>query len=446
MVVVGYLIGLLNVFAVLLSATLLIWNDARGEFRRIEECDDGGDCGSGRDGGGRGVTTGVEKKGVDGEVMKGRRVGGEEKRSSGSLSLHGDNSQRSESSGRRTRFVWQSLPPTFKHRLDWVCDLVSNFRGVRWKHQLSGLPPPPPHIQFSLGDSSIPPPDAESHLTHTDLIRRDLPSFLLCLLALDALKAITLRDPYFWGLPPSTPSPFPYPRLFRVVLSLSFVYTSLVTIFLLSPLVVGVLLGPNNVGQHAWPWIYPPMFGSPVQVYRKGLAGMWGGWWHQLFRYSFEQAGEFAGRVTGWEAKSQKGIMLRVVVAFACSGALHACAAYTSLGDTRPLHRSLLFFMLQPVGIIAQRMLSGWMRSRGVRAKPPAWMRGIGNLVVVAIWCYVVGPVVADDFAATGVWLYEPLPISPIRALRGEGLWRWGGRWVRWYTADRWWRSGVQVG
>lgn len=435
MVTVGYGIGLLNAWAVLWSATLIIWNDARGEFRRIKG-HDGADESLLVDQA-EGATTGAERL-MDG-ALRARRVDGEAMDSSGSPR---EERNRSDSSKREIYF-WQTLPPTFRHRLDWVCDLVSNFRGVRWKYQISGLPPPPPHIQSSLEDPSIASTDARSLLTRTDLIRRDLPRFLLCLIALDVLKTITLQDPYFWGLPPSTPSPFPYPRLFRISLSLAFVYASLLTIFLLAPLVFGILLGPNNIGQHAWPWLYPPFFGPPSQVYRKGLAGVWGQWWHQLFRYAFEQAGEFAGRVTGWEKKSQKGTLLRVAVAFACSGLLHACASYTTLGDTRPIYGSFIFFMLQPVGIIAQRAVSGRMKSAGLRARIPAWLREIGNLVIVALWCYIVGPIVADDFAATGIWLYEPLPISPMRALRGDGWWRWGGLWARWYSADRWWRSGL---
>ncbi len=437
MVAVGYGIGLLNAWAVLWSATLIIWNDARGDFRRIEEHD--GADGSLPVGQAEGATTGAEKL-VDGDLRE-RQVDGEAKGSPGFP--QGDKKGSDSSEGKV--YVWQTLPPTFQHRLDWVCDLVSNFRGVRWNYQISGLSPPPPHIQSSLKDPSIPSPDARSHLTRIDLVRRDLPNFLLCLIALDVLKTVTLHDPYFWGLPPSTQSPFPYPRLSRISLSLVSVYTSLLTIFLLAPLVFGVLMGPNSLGQHAWPWLYPPFFGPPSQVYRKGIAGFWGQWWHQLFRYGFEQAGEFAGRVTGWGNDSQKGTLLRVAVAFACSGTLHACASYTSLGHTRPIYGSFGFFMLQPVGIIAQRAVSGLMKSRGLRARIPAWLRGTGNLMVVAVWCYVVGSLVADDFAATGIWLFEPLPISPIRALRGDGFWRWGGRWVRWYSADRWWQSGLAL-
>ena len=435
MVAVGYGIGLLNAWSVLWTATLVIWNDARGDFKRIEQ--HGGADGNLPVDQAQGATTASNSL-ADGE-LRARLVDRETKDSS-----HAPQEDRKRSGSTKGEiYVWQTLPPTFYHRLDWVCDLVSNFRGVRWNYQLSGLPPPPPHIQSSLKGPSISSADAGSHLTRTDLMRRDIPRFLLCLIVLDVLKTVTLQDPYFWGLPPSTPSPFPNPRLSRLLLSLITVYASLSTIFLLSPLVFGILLGPNNLGQHAWPWLYPPFFGSGSQVYRKGIAGFWGQWWHQLFRYAFEQAGEFAGRVTGWEKKSQTGRLLRVAVAFACSGILHACASYTTLGDTRPIYSPLGFFMLQPLGIIAQKAVSGWMKSMGLRARIPAWLRGIGNLVVVAVWCYAVGPIIGDDFAATGLYLFEPLPVSPLRALTGDGFWPRGGPWVRWYSADRWWRSGL---
>ena len=429
-VTVSYGIGLLNAWAVLWSATLIIFNDARADFRRVEEHEV--ESQSLPDGDAQGITSGTEKSGDKG--LRERHMDGAIEQT--------PNPPQTDAS-KAVSYTWQSLPPTFHHRLDWVSDLISNFRGTRWNYQISSLPPPPPHIQSSLSDPALPPPNAQSHLTRRDLLRRDLPNFILCLLALDVLKTITLQDPYFWGLPPSTPSPFPYPVASRLLLSLTLVYTSLLTIYLLAPLVFGVLLGPESIGQHAWPWLYPPYFGPPSQVWEKGIAGLWGGWWHQLFRYAFEQAGEFAGRVAGWERKSQRGMILRVLVAFACSGALHACASYGTLGDTRPIRGSFTFFMLQPVGILVQKAVTGWMKSTGVSEKMPLWLRYAGNMAVVVGWCFMTGPNIADDFAATGIWLYEPLPISILRGLRGEGWWCWGGDWVRWHSAERWWQSGL---
>lgn len=428
MVTVGYGIGLLNAWAVLWTASLIIFNDARADFRRLEE-----HSRTSSDGDAQGTATGAGDTSAEGL----------RKRHADRLINGTSNPKYQQDSSKSVQYCWQPLPPTFRHRLDWVLDLVSNFRGTRWNYQITSLPPPPSHIQKFLSNPSLPPPNAESQLTRRDLLRRDLPNFILCIFALDVLKTLTLQDPYYWGLPPSTPSPFSYPTATRLLLSVTFVYSSLLTIYLLAPLIFGVLLGPEIIGQHAWPWLYAPYFGPPSQVWEKGIAGLWGGWWHQLFRYAFEQAGEFAGRVIGWEKTSQRGMMFRVIVAFACSGLLHASASYASLGHTRPIRGAFTFFMLQPVGIIAQKAVTGWMKSLGLREKMPLWLRHAGNLAAVVGWCFLTGPNIADDFAATGIWLYEPLPISPLRGLRGEGWWCWGGDWVRWHTAERWWRSGL---
>ncbi|KAL2036941.1 hypothetical protein N7G274_010366 [Stereocaulon virgatum] len=435
MVTVGYGIGLLNAWAILWSATLIIFNDARADFKRIEEHESEAEELSGRlpNGDDQDNATGVDLS--DGHAVKSRHPDG---------AVNQPEQMSKESIATKSRhFTWQTLPASFLHRLDWVLDVVSNFRGVRWNHQISGMAPPPPQICSTIKDPKPPEHNEQSHLTRADLIRRDLPAFIACYLVQDTLKYITLQDPYFWSLSPKTPSPFPYPRAARTLLSLIFVYTSLLIIFLLAPLVFGVLLGPKRIGQHAWPWLYAPYFGPISQVWQKGLAGLWGGWWHQVFRYAFEQAGEFAGRCTGLSEKSQLGAMLRVVVAFACSAVLHGCAAYSTLGNTKPISASFAFFMLQPVGIIGQRALSAWLKKAGVREKIPKWLRGLGNVIVVVVWCSLTGPLVADDFAATGLWLYEPVPVSFIRGLRGEGWWRWGGRWMWWYSAERWWQNGL---
>jgi len=432
MVTVGYGIGLLNAWCVLWGATLLVWRDFRGEAGRVEVQGEMG--GKQLDDLADGEGTGMEQS--EDRGIRSRIVDSDGKRT-------GKDDDGEQSTTTDVKIVYQSLPTDFLHRLDWVLDLVTNFRGTRWNHQIHGLPPPPSDIQAGLADHSFPAPTSQSHLTRADLLCRDLPTFLLCCVALDVLKTLTMQDPYFWGLGPSSSSPFRYPMATRLVLSLLFVYTSLQTIFVLAPLIFGVLLGPRCIGQHAWPWLYHPCFGPLSQVWQKGIAGFWAGWWHQLFRFAFEQAGEFAGRVVRWEKRSRRGKVLRVLVAFACSGALHACASYATLGDTKPMRGSFAFFMVQPVGILAQSALSGWMRQRGLREKVPVWLRELGNMVFVVAWGYLTGSLVSDDFAATGIWLYEPLPISPLRGLRREGWWRWSGSWVRWHTGERWWESGL---
>ena len=437
MVTVGYGIGLLNAWAILWSATLIIINDARSQFKRIE-----------------GVTARVDEGEQDSNHANGHAepagatIPMERESRKGTIKQRNSEPTLSKRPPMQNFYYWQVLPQSFLHRLDWVADLVSSFRGPRWDHAISGITPPPLSIQRSLKNRNFPPPTPYSNITRSQLLAQNLPKLLLCVLALDLLKTITMQDPYFWAQGPSSPSPFPVPRLTRLLLSVSFTYISLQSIFLLSPLVYACLLGPERIGQHAWPWLYTPYFGSARSVFKNGLAGAWGQWWQQLFRFGFEQAGEAATRWLGGkgrekEMKSKKSAVFRVFVAFACSGALHACASYASLGSTKPLRGSFGFFMVQPVGIVGQRVVTGWVRKVGVREKVPAWVRETGNAVFVVVWFWLTGPLIADEFAATGIWLYEPIGLSLFRGLRGEGWWWWGGTWVRWHRAEKWWQSGL---
>ncbi len=452
-VTVAYGIGLLNAWTILWSATFLIFNDARKNFKRVERrvhdqieeedypADKGAGFTSGRD-----VSCPAELQARHPNGSSPNRVAS--RMSDPYKLVHNEKSAKIQQSSVPTSgpdmFTWQHLPQNLSHRLDWVADLVTNFRGLGWNHQVSGTLPPPPHIQASLHYPNQPPENNHVYPSRMSLLRINLLAFLVCCMALDILKAVTSRDPYFWSLPPSVPSPFPYPRAFRVFFSLIYAYTALQTIFLLPPLGFACLLGPETIGDHASPWLYPHYFGSPAQVWRKGLAGLWGEWWHQLFRYAFEAAGEFiGGDMLGLTKTSSLGSLVRVVIAFLCSGALHACASYTTLGNTKPIQGAFAFFAVQSIGIIAQRSFTGLIRKWGWREKIPTWIRGAGNIIVVVVWCWLTGPLVADDFAAGGIWLFEPLPISPVRRMMGEGWWRWSGTWARWHSGDRWWQSGL---
>ena len=435
-VTIAYGIGLLNAWTILWSACFLIFNDARKDFKRIE----------------RRSQNHIEKKGSTAEKESGFASGREAPGPAAFPSRHLNGSSPNGIANKAINlnqhgndtFIWQNLPHEFLHRLDWVTDLVTNFRGLGWAHQISGTFPPPPFIQASLHYPDPPPKNNHIYPTRKSLLRSNLPAFILCCIGLDVLKALVSQDPYFWSLPPSTTAPFPYPRVTRLILSVICTYTALLSIFLLDPLGFACLLGPNFIGDHASPWLYPRFFGSPTRIWKKGLAGLWGEWWHQLFRYAFEAAGEFlCGTLLGLKQKSILGSLVRVFTAFICSGILHACASYTTLGSTKPMEGAFTFFALQPVGIIAQRAFTIWMRKQGLRKKIPAWIRGAGNVLFVLAWCWFTGPLIADDFAAGGIWLVEPLPISPIRGMMGQGWLRWDGTWVRWHTGDKWWQSGL---
>lgn len=453
MTTVGYGIGLINAWSVLWAWTLVVGLNARRGVGRVEMRGERVEMKGERMEGTTGVDGRMDGEGEDeirlnqsnGDANNGRRRRKNDEPANGSR--YNDGGRHALES---SRFIWQGLPSKLRHRAHWVTDLVINFRGVRWSHQISGLPYPDmsslqafakpiSHQPDSITASSSPSP--RSYPSRASLLRYNFISWIFTLLALDILKFVLFKDTYYWGVTSPDPSPFPLERTSRLILSLAAIYTSLNVIFLLSPLTFASPVGERLLGELAWPWLYPPLFGSPTDVWKHGLAGFWGGWWHQMFRLAFEQLGEFIAGQLGWEKKTVKGGLLRVGVAFLASGTLHACGSYTTLGDTRPAH-AFLFFALQPVGLLTQRAVARWMKEQGLRDRIPASVRGAANLGLVLAWFWLTGPMVADDFARGGIWLYEPLPISPSRGLAGDGWWRWGGSWTRWHRDEKWWKSG----
>jgi hypothetical protein len=75
----------------------------------------------------------------------------------------------------------------------------------------------------------------------------------------------------------------------------------------------------------------------------------------------------------------------------------------------------------------------------------PTSIRRTTNVCFVAFWLYTTGPFLTDDFARSGVWLFEPLPVSFMRGLTGQGWWKWGGRWAGWSDRPEWWLKGIAV-
>ena len=439
----AYLIGLLSAWSVIWVGALLIFRDARSEFKRIErrhgnqtEKDQGG----ARSENGYIVSSGVDMNGKQDFRGRGdsKNITKPSTNSQGAQDISSElNSSLSTSSPDvSTYYVWQTLPPTFFHRLGWVLDLMFSVRGVGWSFQNPNLPPPPLSIR-----STLHPPFPSSAIPHSNTptrgvrLRRSLISLALHWIALDMMKYLVLKDPYFLSLhSPGALSPFPFPAFTRVALSL--VATNIGLSFILGlPSLFANLLGPRILGTYADPWLYPPFFGPMSEIYKKGLAGMWGIWWHQTFRFGFESAGDFLAKAfgKGWEKNTEKGAALRFLTAFGLSGCLHASASYTTLPKTSP-RNAFLYFAVQPIGILIQRTASLYLRKTGWRDRIPDRARGIGNVVFVVAWSWFTGPYIANEFALSGLWLFETVPIS---FWHGK-WWLWTGLF-QWYSGGEWW-------
>ncbi|MCJ1462353.1 hypothetical protein MMC07_000953 [Pseudocyphellaria aurata] len=447
----GYLIGLSCAWSTLWGATLVIFSDARSDFKRIERRtrsrgeDDGG-ADHGREG--------AVASGRDGDEKQARRRRDDQNgilsstpkaHSSPPADLQQITPRNGPLADDSTYYVWQGLPPTFLHRLGWVLDLVSNFRGLGWNYQNASLPPPPSHILSTLRPpfphNPLPPANAP---TRASFIRSTLIAIPVHYLMCDAGKYLILHDPYFFAYPaPSSSSPYPFPTFTRPAISVFVTYVALSTLFCASQTVHGVL-GPSVLGFHADPIPYYAYFGSLSHTATKGIGGLWALSWHQMFRFAFDSAGDFIAKPlgAGWRRKTAKGGILRLFTAFVLSGFLHAAGSYTNISNTRPLS-PFLFFAVQPFGILAQRLFSWYLRRSGWRDRLPLWSRRAGNLACVVAWAYATGFLVSDDFARARVWLFEPMPYSLWR-----GKWVWHDILGTWYDGGgtaRWWERGYAL-
>ena len=293
------------------------------------------------------------------------------------------------------------------------------------------------------------------------LLRRSATVFVRNYLILDLLKTLIAHDPYFWGIIGITDLPAPgyLPTIIqqsliaiksaRLLISLAAISYALQFIFSLGPIVFIGLLGPARIGARGEAWMYPDQFGAFSNVLDKGLAGWWGGWWHQTFRFAFQEPARRAVEALGWDPHAPKAKLLQVSIAFVLSGILHMCGSYTQVGETWPVRGPFCFFVSQMLGLTLQMAAAGALKRVGVRQNAPRWSRRAANFAFAHVWLYFTAPLLLDDFARGGVWLFEPIPVSIFRGLgfgsSNDGVWQWTGQLARWHSGRHWWESGIAL-
>ncbi|KAK4961085.1 hypothetical protein LTR10_001575 [Elasticomyces elasticus] len=450
-------VGLISSWGTLWVAAIMIVNDCQTDFSRVERrssSDEAGSNGAVTNGSVQNQPTNQKTKSASDPIAP----------------TTNDISPKHEQ-----LLYWQSYPTSsFLSRIDWVADVFCSFRGVGWNWQTSGIPPPPKWIKDQLrqhenagGASDKPTSMAVTtsrsgirrFANRSELIRNTAINITIGYIALDIIVTLMHKDPYFWGyIESKAPAHLPHviqdsdflTHVYRLLLSLAGIYAALATIFKLGPAFFCGMLGPRWLGVRGEAWMNPAdMFGSYNMVFTKGLAGWWGGWWHQTFRFAFEAPTSRLLEVTGIDKRSAAGKALSLFIAFFLSGCLHAAGSYTQLGDTRPLLGPFQFFMLQAIGILAQTLATQQMKKMGLLQSCPKLLCQATNFVLVHVWLYYTAPLLVDDFARGGVWLFEPIAFSPLRGL-GFGapddqffaMWH-GLAW--WRTGDHWWDSGIAL-
>jgi hypothetical protein len=359
-----------------------------------------------------------------------------------------------------SEYYWQSCPDNIWERIPWVMDLIMNFRGPGWNWAIPPLPDLPRHIRLKVGDTDsktpskgVSPVGLQQYTTRRELFHARLPEFIVGYFILDFVKVAMMKDPYYvfgpntYALPPYLASLTPLQlRVYRETLSALADVVSLQMAFALMPLWLGLLHGPRVFGLRAEPWYFPSYWGSFSNITEKGLNGLWGGWWHQTFRLAFSAPSNYLIANGYVEARSMKAKVLALFFAFGISGFLHRWGSITQVPETHPWAPPA-FFMLQAVGIFIQTTFTSTFRHQ--LSKLPKVVGQAGNLLFTFAWLVGTGWILVDDFSRGGVWLYEPIPISPLRGLgfgvQGDGWWCWEHIGVSWYTGKHWWESGIAL-
>lgn len=488
---VGYAVGLMQAWGILWTATLLIWMSPQFEAERVERR--------------KRTTTGSEQP-VAGGTASGVSVNGDAAKGMKNVRRLQANTPtaatRQQGPQGRAReapdetvarslaegyeYYWQSYPAAapFLARLGWSYDLVTSFRGTGWNWTVPIIPhfsrPDKPLSSSPVDIHSIPLCTRQGYrrfTTRRAFARAQLLPLVLGYLALDAIIVLMVKDPHFilgpdfaaeaaekaTASPPTGPLPrpltlppflaaLPPPVLFtyRAMLCFSAIFTAIELIMTLWQLACLYLL---PLGTRAELWHYPSTHGAfAPTVLDRGLAGFWGGWWHQTFRVAFgAPAARLAAR--GWlpdPQRSRRGRAAAGLLAFAQSAFLHSLGSVSCLPASRAWAPPV-FFMLAWAGVLVQEAAcAAWARPAGGVFVLPRAARRAANLAFVFAWLCGTQYWFCDDLARAGIWLLEPVPASPLRALGlgmpGDSWLRWDPfLWPRWHVGRHWWESGLAL-
>ncbi|OTA92112.1 hypothetical protein M434DRAFT_396663 [Hypoxylon sp. CO27-5] len=366
-------------------------------------------------------------------------------------------------------YYWQEYPvdASFWTRLDWAFDIASTFRMTGWNWAIPCLPPyePPPKIRdYQLPLSSVGPQRTKQGYTR-ELSRKNLfirrffftmlPNYIL----VDLCAVYMTADPYF-VLGPEHNEPLPphlaslSPLLLsaqRTALSFAGVLSALQLLFNAGALALAFLPPlPQILRFRAHPWHLPSPTGSFTEVLDRGLAGFWGSWWHQTFRFGFAAPAQYLLR-EGYVKPGIAGAQAAAVAcAFLTSGFLHASGSYSTVPTHTKWYLPPFFFLLAGFGTTLQ----SWLARAVFRAyieRLPRWARRLGNLVFVTVWMCGTSWLLVDDFGRCGIWLFEPVPVSIFRALglgpsQDRRVWRLEADILpRWYWGKHWWDTGLAI-
>ncbi|TVY44277.1 O-Mevalon transferase [Lachnellula occidentalis] len=442
--------GLVSAWVLVLSATWLVFNRPQFDSMRVELRMKSGVGNGSRRAEGDGEQVDMYKDAAYAEDSHFRR----RQKANGYTNGEAEEGVHQEApktgSHQLSEYYWQSYPDKLSQRIDWVMDHLVNFRGPGWNWAIPILPTYPPSVKQALGED--PSVESRTGISRIGFKRPDtLPRFIAGYFLLDATKTFLMKDPYFifgpttYDSPPYFENLSPYALWFIRQTTTGFVLIlALEMAFLTGSIIQCLLLGPKVLGLRGYAWQYSTNWGSIDNVLNKGLNGFWGSFWHQTFRFAFAAPTNFLIRNNYIEARSTAAKFFGLFFAFGISGFLHLAGSVSQLPQTYPWN-SMILFLLQPIGILVQATACSYLRPS--IEKLPKACRQAGNILYTLLFLFSTCWLMGDDFARGGVWLFEPVPISPLRGLgygvEGDGWWCWGHIGVGWYTGAHWWESGI---
>lgn len=290
--------------------------------------------------------------------------------------------------------------------------------------------------------------------TDADFFRIRLLTLLGTYFLLDLIAIIMMSDP-FWIVGPDVSHELPASlqrlspwalMICREVISIIAIWAAILAFFSLSD-VVQFCIAKVFFPARALLWNYPSVFGSLSEIPERGLSGFWGSWWHQSFRLDFLGPSTYLLNNGHVKKGTLTADLVGLFVSFFQSGLIHAAGSASTVPLTRPL-RSFWFFMLQGLGVLVQGWLAGALRAHGPPIPRP--VRRATNVLVTLAWLIATAPLFLKDVASAGLWLLEPVPVSPLRYM-GYGFpddhwWRWERDfWPKVYPAQHWYEVGISL-
>ncbi|KAI9927055.1 hypothetical protein ASPWEDRAFT_296908 [Aspergillus wentii DTO 134E9] len=280
-------------------------------------------------------------------------------------------------------YHWESLPPLGYTRLLWTLDLTTNFRGIGWEHAT------PKGGYAVLNESAS---DAADHLhSRSKCILKQVARLMIAYTAIDLSHHILvdwrfISDPFFTVA--------------------EIIGTALFIFGFIDGLHASIaLLGVGLLSDE--PWRYPTLFGKVTDLKRMRLKDLWGKLWHDLFKNGF---------LTVAQSVVSPGPPV-LLFCFLLSSFVHAAASYSGSLDVRSTAWMVMFFIAQPVGVVAQGLLTVWVKDAlgGSKSSPlnQAVLHMV-DVVVGVVLIYNVFPWMSRDVAVRGSVLSYEVPWSVV--------------------------------